>query len=213
MTALPKYGLYAITDPELTPGHTLVEQVSLAIRGGAVMIQYRDKVSSKADKLKQAATLQNLCHQHNVPLIINDDIALAKELDADGVHLGINDATVAEARYRLGDKTIIGASCYDDYQRAVDAQNHGASYVAFGRFFTSSTKPSAVQADITLIHMAKETLNVPVVAIGGITPENAHVLVDAGADFLAVVAGVFAADDPNHAARRYAEIYHKHSNI
>ena len=210
---LPKYGLYAITDPELTPDHSLIEQVRQAIHGGAVIIQYRDKHASKNNKRQQASTLQNLCHQKNVLFIINDDIALAKELSADGVHLGSEDASIAEARFQLGENAIIGASCYNDYQRAVSAQNQGASYVAFGRFFPSTTKPSAVQADTSLIHLAKETLHIPVVAIGGITPENGHILVNAGADFLAVVAGIFAQDDPHDAAKRYAELYHKHTNI
>ena len=212
MTPLPKYGLYAITDSTLTPEHSLVEQVTEAIRGGAAVIQYRDKNATHAEKRQRAIALQNICHQHNIPFIVNDDIALAKELNADGVHLGADDSSIVEARRRLGKNAIIGASCYNDFQLALEAQQHGASYIAFGRFFPSDTKPSAVQADVTLIQRAKEILTIPVVAIGGITPENGHVLVDAGADFLAVVAGIFAANDPHHAARQYAEIFHKHLN-
>lgn len=212
-TPLPKFGLYAITDDNLTPAHSLVEQVTQAIKGGAVMIQYRDKTSSRADKLKHASALLTICRQNNVPLIINDDVALASEIHADGVHLGEGDSNIAEARHRLGKDAIIGASCYNSYERAHSAQQLGASYVAFGRFFPSTTKPDNVQADVSLIHTAKQALHIPVVAIGGITPENATLLVEAGADFLAVVASVFSADDPQHAARRFAEIYYNHLNI
>ena len=213
MTPLPKYGLYAITDENLTPGHSVLEQVQQAIRGGAVIIQYRKKTGTLAEKIKQASAIQIACRHHNVPLIINDSVALAKEIGADGVHLGSDDESIATARHHLGDHAIIGASCYNDYQRAVEAKRQGASYIAFGRFFPSATKPDALQAEISLLEMAKQTLDMPLVAIGGITPENGPLLVEAGANFLAVVAGVFASDDPEHAARRYAQIYQKKLNI
>jgi thiamine-phosphate pyrophosphorylase len=213
VTPLPRFGLYAITDATLTPAQTLHDQVSQAIRGGAAVIQYRDKTSPHEEKLKQAASLLSICRQAKVPLIINDSIGIAEEIKADGVHLGSDDASITEARRRLGSQAIIGASCYNDYQRAVEAQRHGASYVAFGRFFPSPTKPNALQTEIELLHRAKQTLEIPVVAIGGITPENGQLLAKSGADFLAVVAGVFATGDPEHAARRYAQIYYNHLSI
>ncbi len=212
MTPLPKCGLYAITDTTLTPSHTLLEQVRLAICGGARIIQFRDKKSSRDKKTSIASALLTLCRQASVPLIINDDITLAKDISADGVHLGIDDQPITEARRLLGSRAIIGISCYNSYQRAVDAQKKGASYVAFGRFYPSATKPLAVQANLERLQTAKQTLRIPVVAIGGITPRNGPVLAKAGADFLAVVAGVFANNNPQFFAQQYAEIYYNLSD-
>ncbi len=212
MTPLPKCGLYAITDATLTPSHTILEQVHSAICGGARIIQFRDKESSRDEKANVASLLLKLCRQASVPLIINDDITLAKDISADGVHLGADDKSIIEARHHLGSQAIIGVSCYNDHQRAVDAQKKGASYVAFGRFYPSATKPLAVQANLEILQTAKQTLRIPVVAIGGITPQNGPVLAKAGADFLAVVAGVFANNNPQFFAQQYAEIYYNLSD-
>ena len=142
-----------------------------------------------------------------MPLIVNDDVALAAAVEAAGVHLGHNDAAPAAARDLLGPRAIIGVSCYNRLDLALAARDQGADYVAFGSFFPSSTKPLAVRADIDLLRRARRELRLPLVAIGGITPENGAVLVGAGADMLAVVTGVFGAPDPQAAARAYARLF------
>ena len=200
-------GLYAITDAALQPPEQLVPRVAAAIAGGAALIQYRDKSGNTALRQRQARELATLCDSHGVALIVNDDVALAAGCGAHGVHLGRDDAGVAEARQRLGEQAIIGVSCYDRWERAEAALAEGADYVAFGRFFPSRTKPDAVQADIGLIRRARAELPLPVAAIGGITPDNAAILIDAGVDLLAVVRGVFAASDVRAAAAAYADLF------
>jgi thiamine-phosphate pyrophosphorylase len=196
-------GLYAITDG--VP--RLLERVAAAIVGGATVVQYRDKSADNAYREREARDLLAVCRAHGVPLIINDDVALAATIGADGVHLGRDDTALREARRALGDAAIIGVSCYNDFDRAVAAQQAGASYVAFGRFFASHTKPDAAPANLDLIHQAKAQLSIPVVAIGGITPDNAAPLIDAGVDMLAVVHGIFGQADPEQAARRYTQLF------
>ena len=204
--ALPS-GLYVITDSQPVPADRLVDRVALAIAGGAVMVQFRDKQNPAAQRERTAVALAEMCRQRGVPLIINDDIGLAARVDAAGVHLGQGDATPGEARARLGDQAIIGVSCYNRLERARQAQAAGASYVAFGRFFPSTTKPDAVQARTALLTEARRELELPVVAIGGITPENGSTLVAAGAHLLAVVHGVFGQTDTRAAARHYANLF------
>lgn len=203
----PLRGLYAITDSSLIVSGRLLDFVSHAITGGAAMIQYRDKGLDGPRRERDARDLLALCRSHGVPLIINDDVALAQSVGADGVHLGCDDTPLTEARRILGAATVIGVSCYNNFELAVTAQAEGADYIAFGRFFVSQTKPGAVQASTDLIRRAKATLAIPVVAIGGITPDNGAVLVEAGADMLAVVGGVFGQSDPAHAARRYTQLF------
>ena len=200
-------GLYAITDSHLIPPGELVDRVAAAIRGGAAVIQYRNKSSNHEDRQQQAAALALLCHEHDIPLIINDDVALAAAVGASGVHLGQSDSSVRSARDALGASAIIGVSCYDALERAVEAVSEGADYVAFGRFFPSQSKPDAVTADPELLGQARQCLRVPVVAIGGITPENGQTLVTAGAHMLAAIHGVFGQADTEAAARRYAELF------
>jgi len=202
---LPR-GLYAVTDSELS-GTTLVQYVAHAIQGGAVMIQYRDKSTDAGQRLWQANDLQMLCQSLRVPLIINDDIELAVQCRAAGVHLGKDDATIEQARALLGEQAIIGVSCYASLTLALAAQAAGADYVAFGSFFASPTKPDAVRADLELLRAARAALSIPIAAIGGITPDNGRALVDAGADLLAVVSGVFSAADISAAARGYAVLF------
>ena len=139
--------------------------------------------------------------------LVNDDVELAKQTQADGVHLGREDVSLVQARTQLGPQAIIGVSCYNELARAVQAQNEGADYVAFGRFFPSRTKPQAVQADLELLREAKTKLHIPIVAIGGITPENGASLIAAGADALAVIEGVFGQADVRAAAARYARLF------
>jgi thiamine-phosphate pyrophosphorylase len=198
-------GLYAITLEHA--GTQSAAQVERAIAGGAQVIQYRDKSEDHQHRLEQARSLNAICRRAGVPLIVNDDVALAAAVEAAGVHLGHNDAAPAAARDLLGPRAIIGVSCYNRLDLALAARDQGADYVAFGSFFPSSTKPLAVRADIDLLRRARRELRLPLVAIGGITPENGAVLVGAGADMLAVVTGVFGAPDPQAAARAYARLF------
>lgn len=205
-TAFPARGLYVITAP--APGLSLEAAVARALDGGACVVQYRDKRPDQtARRRREAAALLTLCRARGVPLIINDDVALAREIDADGVHLGAEDDSLDHAREALGPDAIVGVSCYNRPERAVAAQAAGASYVAFGRFFPSGTKPGAVQATPAMLRETRPRLRLPVVAIGGITPENGALLVAAGADLLAVIGGVFGRSDPREAARAFAPLF------
>ncbi|HGX93076.1 MAG TPA: thiamine phosphate synthase [Candidatus Tenderia sp.] len=199
-------GLYAITDGRLSAEGTLIEAVSQAIGGGARIIQYRDKSNNQTRRLEEAKQLRQLCHQHGTTLIINDDIALAAEVGADGVHLGRDDDNIEAARQQLP-QGIIGVSCYNDWQRAQTATQAGADYIAFGAFFPSTTKPNASRAEPSLLQRVKRELNITIVAIGGITAENGAPLITAGADMLAVVQGVFGQPDIRQAARQYAQLF------
>ena len=183
-------GLYAITDSRLTPAATLIASVEAAIRGGTVMVQYREKSAPMAERLAQARNLQSVCAAANIPLLINDDVELAKRVGAAGVHLGQTDGSASEARRLLGDNAIIGITCHADLALAKAAMEGGADYLAFGRFFTSSTKPEASAAAIDILATAKK-FNRPVTAIGGITTDNGERLIRAGADLLAVAGGLF----------------------
>jgi thiamine-phosphate pyrophosphorylase len=200
-------GLYVVTDATLQPPDELIRRVELAIDGGAALVQYRDKSTDAARRLRQAHALAALCRTRDVALIINDDVQLALDSGADGVHLGREDAAPAEARQRLGPGRLIGVSCYAQWPRAREAIAQGADYIAFGRYFASRTKPLAEQANLDLIRRAKRQLPLPVAAIGGITPDNGAALIEAGADMLAVVQGVFAAEDCRQAARAYAALF------
>ena len=199
----PRSGLYAITHDVNSSGSRLLNAVSGAIEGGVQAVQFRQK-QNRID-FRFLKELLMLCKDHRVPLIINDDIALTLNLGADGVHLGKTDTGIAEARTRLGDKHIIGASCYNSAESAYQAQDDGATYVAFGSFFPSRTKPGASPADIGILKDLK--LNIPIVAIGGITPQNGGALLAAGADLLAVVDGIFGRRDTLSAATEYRRLF------
>lgn len=200
--SMPIRGLYAITQPENKTPDNLLEDVEAAIRGGAVIVQYRDK--NPINAVATAAKLLELCRQHAVPLIINDNIELAASIGADGVHLGQTDGSIAQAKNRLSHTAIIGVSCYNSLELAIDAEAAGASYVAFGRFFPSTSKPLAAPAQLETLHQAKASLNIPIVAIGGILPENGQSLLEAGADLLAVIGGLFDHEtEPAAKAYRY----------
>ncbi len=199
--------LYAIADTHCLDDARLITAVGEAIAGGAGVIQYRDKKRDAESRLAQAREIAKLCRKHNVLFIVNDDVALAREARADGVHLGREDVPLAEARKLLGAQAIIGVSCYNELARAEAAEKQGADYVAFGRFFPSRTKPQAVQAGLDLLREAKRKLRTPIVAIGGITPENGAALIAAGADALAVIEGVFGQADVRAAAERYARLF------
>ena len=198
-------GLYVITDDKLS-GAKLISHVQQALEGGACLVQYRNKTRQTSIKEMTARSLLELCREHGIPLLINDDVELAVTIGADGVHLGQSDAKLSEARRQLGTKAIIGVTCHASLELAKQAEKNGASYVAFGRFFASQTKPEASPASIDLLTKAKQQLSIPICAIGGITPDNAPTLVDAGADMLAVIHGVFGQDDIKEAAKHYAKL-------
>jgi thiamine-phosphate pyrophosphorylase len=198
-------GLYAITDGAGLP--TLAAAVESAIRGGVRLIQYREKSMHRDRRLGEARALLELCRGHGISLIINDDVALAAEIGADGVHLGRDDGRVEDARVQLGPRAVIGVSCYDSLERAVQAAHEGADYVAFGSFFASGSKPTAVRAPVTLLSEARRRLDIPLCAIGGITPQNGADLVAAGADMLAVIRGLFGAADVNATAKAYSKLF------
>ncbi len=193
-------GLYLIT-PDEADATRLLRRV-LPLLPFAACLQLRSKVMDAPRLRSIGIRLRRECHATGVAFIVNDDPHLAHEVGADGVHLGEHDGAIAAARTLLGDDAIIGASCYDDLQRACDAVAAGANYVAFGAFFPSPTKPHARRATTALLQ-ASANLQVPRVAIGGITPDNARTLVAAGADLIAVISGVFDAPDPVAAARAY----------
>lgn len=200
-------GLYVITDSGYIQSGLLANAVRHALVGGAVMVQYRDKSRDHGRRKREAATLRDICHEHDALLIINDDVRLAEEVHADGVHLGRDDRTVEAARKTLGDDVIIGASCYNSLSFARRACDQGADYVAFGSFFPSRTKASASRVHVELLTEAREQLDTHLVAIGGITPDNGATLISAGADMLAACAGVFDNRDPEGAAHHYATLF------
>ncbi len=195
--------MYAITDG---PRVDLLAVAREALDGGAVVLQYRDKTRDHARRLREVSALAVLCRAFDIPLIVNDDVELARACGAAGVHLGEDDPDIAGARAVLGSGAIIGASCYDSLQRARDAAQAGADYLAFGAFFPTSTKAVARHATPSLLRRARQ-FGLPLVAIGGITPDNGGPLIAAGADFLAVVSALFDAKDVRAVARRFASLF------
>ena len=199
-------GLYAVT-PDIADTPALIVVAEAALAGGARLLQYRNKQAPATLRLAQARALLGPCRKHRVPLIINDHLDLALAVEADGLHLGADDGALEAARARLGPGRILGASCYDRLEAALEAERLGANYVAFGSFFPSGVKPGAVRAPRALLRDAKRRLTVPVVAIGGITLENAPELIAAGADGVAVISALFDADDVGAAARRFSALF------
>nr|VFK58457.1 MAG: thiamine-phosphate diphosphorylase [Candidatus Kentron sp. TUN]VFK60315.1 MAG: thiamine-phosphate diphosphorylase [Candidatus Kentron sp. TUN]VFK67337.1 MAG: thiamine-phosphate diphosphorylase [Candidatus Kentron sp. TUN] len=207
MTPLPIQGLYALTDSLLSTPGNLISAVECAIRGGAAIIQYRDKGTDHKRRQEEAQALLTLCRFHKVPLIINDDVELAKVVGADGVHLGKHDLPPSLTREYLGKESIIGVSCYNSIENAERAQQDGADYVAFGRFYPSHTKPHAIHVTVEQLQEFRRHIHLPIATIGGITPENGASLITAGADFLAVIHGIFGQPDIEMAARKYVELF------
>jgi len=202
---LPIKGLYAVT-PDVADTALLLAKVEPVLAAGARLLQYRNKSADAARRGEQARALRAVCRRHAATLIINDDVTLARAIDADGVHVGADDPALAIAREQLGSQKIIGVSCYDDLQRARAAATQGADYVAFGSFFASAVKPGAVRAPLSVLPAAR-ALGVPVVAIGGITLDNAGGLIAAGADAVAVISALFAAPDPAGATRNFCRLF------
>jgi thiamine-phosphate pyrophosphorylase len=199
-------GLYAITPDGLTT-NGLLSCSRLVLQGGARVLQYRNKVANDALKFEQASALRLLTKEFGAQLIINDEVALAVKVDADGVHLGATDGEILLARAQLGADKLIGASCYNRFDLAQMAATQGADYIAFGAFFSTEIKPNAPQADIALLRQARAKLNLPVVAIGGITAQNGVALIEAGADALAVISAVFSAPDIELAAQEFSNLF------
>jgi len=203
------HGLYVITTNQPLTSATLLTQVEQAIIGGARIVQYRDKGHNHRQRRQQAHALRELCHHHDAILIINDDPQLARQVDADGVHLGQDDASITAARQLLGKQALIGVSCYNRLDIAIQAEQAGANYVAFGSFYPSPTKPQAVMATLPLLKRARQQLSIPIVAIGGITTDNGAQLIAAGATMLAAISGIFAPPraDITTAARAYTRLF------
>jgi thiamine-phosphate pyrophosphorylase len=200
-------GLYAIT-PDEQDTADLLYKVRLVLSGGARVLQYRNKTAGAALRLEQAGALRELTHEFSVPLVINDDVVLAQQVGADGVHLGGKDGSVAAARAVLGKARLIGVSCYNRAALARQAVQQGADYVAFGSFFASSVKPDAVAASPDLLRQARREIAAPLVAIGGITIANGAQLLEAGANALAVISAVFSAADIRDAARQFSLLHY-----
>lgn len=199
-------GLYAIT-PDWADTAELLCKTRLALQGGVQVLQYRNKSANAALKAQQALALRRLTREFDTTLIVNDDVQLAAQVEADGVHLGGEDGSIAAARALWGKAGIIGVSCYNRAPLAKEAVQQGADYVAFGAFFTSSVKPGAVKADVQLLRSVRDELNVPIVAIGGITLQNGAALVEAGADALAVITALWDAADIEQAAREFSNLF------
>jgi thiamine-phosphate pyrophosphorylase len=199
-------GLYAVT-PDESDLSVLLAKVEAALQGGIGVLQYRNKQADHKMQTQQARAILPLCKQYQVPFIINDSVNLCLELDADGVHIGADDGDLSDVRARLGKDKMLGASCYNRFDLAISAQQAGASYIAFGACFISSTKPHAPLVPFDLFELAKAQLNVPIVAIGGITIKNAPKVIEAGADSIAVINAIFNADDVKSATQQFAQLF------
>ncbi len=200
-------GLYAITENRLMPAGVVLEMVKEALAGGARIVQLRDKHSSDGQLIALAKKLKRLCHSYDALFLVNDRVELARLVEADGVHLGKDDASCEEARQILGKESIIGVSCYNELERAIAAERAGANYVAFGSFFPSPTKPEAVRVSLDIISRAKSLLDIPVCCIGGITSENVHQLVQCGADMAAVISDLWKSPNIEAKARSFARAF------
>jgi len=201
-------GLYAIT-PDSADLNTLIQKTKSAIEGGAFMVQYRSKIQDRDVKMQQCAAILRLCREYEIPCIVNDDVDMCRILEADGVHLGEKDDNIAEVRHILGEDAIIGSSCYDQLDRAKSAQKEGASYVAFGAMFPTSTKPNAPRASLALLKEAKREIQIPIVAIGGITVNNAHDVIKTGIDAIAMINSLYEAKSIKETAETFAKMFHQ----
>lgn len=200
-------GLYLVT-PDLDDTEKLLRMTGAALRGGAALVQYRHKNASAELRSEQAKSLLALCRSYQRPFIINDYVELCMELDADGVHVGGTDESVAQVRAAVGPAKVVGASCYGSLDLARDAQQAGASYIAFGGFYPSRVKKYPVTTSHGIIAQAKSEIALPIVVIGGMTPVNSATLVGHGADMVAAISSVYMADDPQAAAKEFAMLFH-----
>lgn len=209
MTTSRIKGLYAIT-PDLGDTADLHERVHACLKGGVSVVQYRNKIASPELRREQAASLLALCRTYHVPLIINDHAELCMDIDADGLHVGSDDyraGELAQLKSALGKHKLLGVSCYNELELAQQAARQGADYIAFGSCFDSGTKPAAVRASLDLFSQAHHLMHIPTVAIGGITLANAAQAIDAGADAIAVINALFAAEDIADTARQFSKLF------
>lgn len=204
-TDLPDGGLYLIT-PDDANSESFLARVLPVLSNQIAVLQYRNKLANAEQMLEQANALLQYCRELGIIFIINDDIALAHRVSADGVHLGEHDGEIESARSLLGTNAIIGVSCYNSLARAEKAAAQGADYIAFGAVYPSTTKPNALHAGLELFSQAAP-LNLPMVAIGGITSDNAAQTLAAGADFLAVIGAVFDATDPTFEVTKFISCF------
>ena len=200
-------GIYVISDCRNREADDLLEITEEILSAGISLFQFRDKNSKYEVKKILAKKLQALCRKYKTPFIINDDVELAKEISADGVHLGRYDMSIDKARNILGRK-IIGVSCYNDLGYAISAERLGVDYVAFGSFFNSPTKPDTKKVEIELLVKSKSKLKIPIVAIGGITPENGKQLVKSKVDFLAVISGIYQSENIRDSVKTYKKLFY-----
>lgn len=207
------YGLYVITDERLTPyeGGRIFKLVEKVLKGGARVLQLRDKSKSDEELYEIALKLKELCRAYGALFIVNDRPYLAKEVSADGVHLGKDDPKLIKVKNLLPQK-IIGISCYGDLERAKEAERLGAGYVAFGSFYPSPTKPDSKIVPKEILKLAKRELKIPVCAIGGITLERAEELIRLGADLIAVISDIWLSEDPEKRAKAYSELFEKYAS-
>lgn len=203
-------GLYAITEARLMPEPVFLARAEAALRGGARMLQYRDKGEVVADatrRRRQAGALRELCAQYNALFVVNDDPLLAQAVAAPALHVGAADAPLTALRAQFGHAILVGVSCYGSVRQAQEAAALGADYVAFGSFFASPSKPQAPVVSVDVLTAARAVIDLPIVAIGGITEAHGGALIAAGADALAVISGVFGADDVEGVARRFTALF------
>ena len=207
MYNFPATGLYVVTDSERMDFPTLYKKTATILEAGVPILQYRDKTATDNQRLDRARALRELCDQHGTLFVINDDVLLARDTGANGVHTGQEDLPYLETRRLLGDEAIIGISCYNSLELALAAQSQGSDYIAFGAFFSTRTKNLTVPAGLELLRHAKTELTIPVVAIGGITPENGATLVQAGADLLAVASSIYGSANPAQVVLKFNELF------
>ncbi len=201
-------GLYIITDKKLIPRDRFIERVEKVIRGGAKIIQLREKGTPEDEIIRLGKVLLEITRRYGIPLIINDSPELAEKIGADGVHLGKDDTEISEARKILGDEAIIGVSCYGEIERGLKAEREGADYLAFGTPFFTPTKPDRKPTPFEILKEAKRRIKtIPLFAIGGITKENAKSVLETGVDGIAVITAVFSSPDPEEAARNLADFF------
>jgi thiamine-phosphate pyrophosphorylase len=201
-------GLYVITDKKLIPRDRFIEIVEKVIRGGAKIIQLREKDTPEEEIVRLGKELLKVTRKYEIPLIINDSPELAKEIGSDGVHLGREDPGIFESRNLLGSKAIIGVSCYSEIERGLRAEREGADYVVFGTPFFTPTKPDRKPTPLEVLKEAKRRITrIPVFAIGGITKENAQSVLETGVDGFAVITSTFGSPDPEKAARSLASLF------
>ncbi len=203
-------GLYIITDKKLIPRDNFTEKVEQAIRGGARVVQLREKQVNMKEICELGRSLREITRKHNVPLIINDYVDIALEIDADGVHLGENDPEIKFARKKLGSNKIIGVSCYDSLERGEFAVEQGADYIVFGTPYYTPTKPDRKPTPIeTLVEARRKFTGTTVFAIGGITEDNAQEIIDTGVDGIAAITSIFKEGSPEENARKLSGFFKK----